>query len=67
VWGTARRAEYCELGDAQCVCERGYIIDAVDDAPTAVALGLSVARPVVGDDSRPDIGVDALVVVPPEP
>ncbi len=60
----ARAADDGEALDPDVIGKRAHIFHAVDDASAGMPVGFSVARPVVGDDSRSGIDVDALVEVP---
>ena len=64
VRAAARAANQRETLDPDVIRNRPDIVDAIDDASARMPFGTSVARAVVGNDSRSDIRVVALVVVP---
>src|SRR5262249_38400158 len=64
VWTATRTAYDGKVLDPEVIGERTDILDAVDDASAPMPVGSSVARAVVGDDSRSCVFVDALVVMP---
>jgi hypothetical protein len=64
VWTATRAADDGEVLDPEVIGKCTHVLDAVDNASTRLPVGSSVARTVVGNDSRSGIRVDALVVVP---